>query len=157
VRLLDRIRLLIPLRKPTGLRPTVPTAALPLFVLAIAFTFFGLGLVFQSSRFENTPSYGNLLLVAPAWLWGTIHLLSAALMFGSIRWRTMRGLAVSAHTVGIALVGSWLLAFVVRYLTDTGTTLVNVINWSVLLFLAVRSSVELDQWIEPRPPARDDK
>jgi hypothetical protein len=152
VRLNDRIRHLIP-RKATRLAPIVPVVMLPLFVVALALTAIGLGLLFQTSRFDNTPSYGNLLDLAPSSVWGVLHVVSAALMFGSIRWPRMRGLAVTAHTFGIALVGSWLLAFMVRYLTDTGTTVVNVVSWSVYLFLIVRSLIELDQWTEPRPPA----
>ncbi len=131
------------------LRP-LSTVVLPLFVIATAFTAFGVTLLTQPSRWENTPSYANLLDVAPQWIWGALYLAAATAMFASIWWRQVRALAVVAHTAAFILVTSWLVAFVVRYATDTGTTVVNVVHWSILLYLTVQSILQLDEWVEPR-------
>jgi len=120
-----------------------------LLVMTIVNTLIGVALWLQPHRFDNTPAYANLLdLVSPS-VWGSIYLVVAAVMAVSIwRWH-VRPLAVTAHVLAFALCGFWLAAFVIRYLTNDGTTIVNVLSWSVYLTLLVRSATLLD--------ARDDR
>lgn len=113
--------------------------------MAAVFTAIGLALLFQPGRFANTPSYANLLELLPQWGWAVIYLAVAALKVSAI-WRySIRSLVVAAHMGAIALEGVWWIAFVIRYLTDNGTTVVNVVSWSVFLYLSVRSALMLDQ------------
>jgi hypothetical protein len=111
-------------------------------IIMAAYLAIGLGLLVQPSRFTRTPSYANLLILAGAPTWGILYLLSAlslALWLGlqptqpyepnQPRW------GIAAHMIPIALTAGWLIAFVVRYLSDTATTIVNVVSWSVFLAL----------------------
>lgn len=114
-------------------------------LMMAAFTAIGLALVVQPSRFANTPSYANLLAVLPAQAWGGLYLGAAALKLASILNYRLRTLVVVTHTVGISLVLAWLGAFIVRFVTDDGTTIVNPVSWSVFLYLVVRSALMLDE------------
>lgn len=114
------------------------------FVPAIAFLAFGATLIGQPSRWENTPAYANLLDLLPTQVWGALYLASSFSLFATILRRGNRVLSVAAHTLAIALTGGWLLGFVIRYLTDDGTTIVNVVNWAVYLTLLIRSLRLLD-------------
>jgi len=105
---------------------------------------FGLALIFQSSRWSNTPSYANLLLMANTFVWGLVYLLIGTLLIVASRQLHRRWLYVLAHTAAIALVASWLLSFIVRWLTDDGTTIVNVVSWATYLFLLVRSVIVIE-------------
>lgn len=114
-------------------------------LMMVAFVAIGVTLIVQPARFGNTPSYANLLDVLPAWAWGGIYLVAAALKLASILNYRVRTLVVVTHTVGISLVLAWLGAFIVRYITDDGTTIVNPVSWSVFLYLVVRSALMLDE------------
>lgn len=114
--------------------------------MAAAYTAIGLALIVQPQRFSNTPSYQNLIEILGQRAWGSIYLACALLLVVPLlslprqpRWI----LAVAGHTVSIALAGFWLVAFVLRYFTDTGTTIVNLVSWSVYLALLVRSMLNL--------------
>lgn len=109
---------------------------LVLICLTIGFT-----LIFQPHRYDNTPSYANLLEIMPQLYWGLIYILVALLYTAGIIQPHSRPLLVLVHTAGSILFVSWLLAFVVRWLTDNGTTVVNVVSWGVFLSLVVRSAV----------------
>ncbi len=115
--------------------------------LIAAYLVIGVGLTLQPERFANTPSYANLLVFARSQVWGVMYLLVAALLIG---WRLSpkaRWLGVLAHTAAITLTAWWWVAFVVRYATDDGTTVVNIVSWGVFLTLAARSA----HWIDPEP------
>lgn len=103
----------------------------------------GVGLTLQPYRFSNTPSYHNLLVFAPSEVWGVMYLLVAALL---VAWRLVQPqwLGVVAHTAAVILTSWWLIAFVIRYATDDGTTIVNVVSWSVFLSLIARSARRID-------------
>jgi hypothetical protein len=116
-------------------------------VMATVFLSFGATLIFQAGRYYNTPSYGNLLQIMHPSYWGLIYLAAAALKIYCIVRPTDRTMIIVTHTVGIALVSTWLLAFVVRYLTDDGTTIVNVASWSVFLYLVIRSALMVDDHV----------
>jgi hypothetical protein len=107
--------------------------------LVVAMTAIGLTLILQPDRYANTPSYANLLDVFPAWVWGLLYVLVAAAVLGGIRGRTH---SVVIHTAAVALISAWDAAFVIRYLTDGGTTIVNVVSWSVFLTLVIRSALK---------------
>jgi hypothetical protein len=112
------------------------------------FTAIGVTLLLQPARFANTPSYANLLAVLPAWAWGAIYLVTAVLNVWSILDYKARVLVVVTHTVGISLGAAWWAAFIVRYATDNGTTIVNPVSWTVFLYLMIRSAMMLDDHVD---------
>lgn len=115
----------------------------PLIAVTAGYFLIGLGLVFQAPRFSNTPSYANLINILPSPAWGAIYLVAATLMGTAALLPTVRALTTVATTFGIALTAAWLLAFVVRYLTDDGTTIVNVVSWSVFCTVLAHSASRL--------------
>jgi uncharacterized membrane protein len=118
-----------------------------LIVMTIVFFCLGITLWLQPSRFHNTPSYANLLALIPTEGWGSIYLTTAALCTSCIVSYPLRWLTTVTHTVGITLLGVWWLAFWIRWLTDGGTTIVNVLSWGVFLYLMVRSAMKLDDQV----------
>lgn len=122
-------------------------------VMAVVFAAIGLTLMLQPSRYANTPSYANLLDIARQQTWSVAYLVAAALKVAAISRPAHRVLAIITHTVAITLVGVWLAAFIIRWLTDDGTTVVNVSSWSVYLYLVVRSALAIDTQPAQAPPA----
>lgn len=116
----------------------------PAIQIAIAYFVIGIALWLQPTRWANTPSYANLLQLASTQVWGSIYLAAAILLFAAVRYRSRRWVLVVGHTVAIALTAAWFLAFVVRYATDDGTTIVNVVSWGVFLSRLIQSSIILD-------------
>lgn len=122
-------------------------------VMTCAYLAIGVTLIVQPYRYDNTPSYAVLLQIADQGAWGTAYLVIAAGIGASAvstGRRYSRWLAVTSHTAAIALTGAWLAAFVVRWLTDDGTTIVNIVSWSVYLALLIRSALQLDD-LHPEP------
>lgn len=109
-----------------------------------AFGVIGAALLFQGDRFANAPSYAIVLDLLPARVWGVAYLTVAALFALYLMIIPVRSVAIVAHTLGIMLIGWWLIAFTVRYLTDPTTTPVNVVSWAVYLFLLIRSGWMID-------------
>jgi hypothetical protein len=125
-----------------SIRLTEPRANMAF--MAAVFLAIGLTLWVQPQRYANTPSYANLLDILPQHAWGAMYVVVAAVKVAAV-WRyTSRVLTVMAYTLGVALVVVWLAAFVVRYFTDDGTTIVNVCSWATYLYLIVRSAIRLD-------------
>ena len=114
------------------------------WTVVIADTALGAGMLFQPERFSRTPSYGNLIAIAPAQVWGVAYVAVAA---GLVAWRVSLRPAVGviAHMAVAGLTFGWFCAFVIRYLTDSSTTIVNVVTWGVLLSLVARSVIGLDE------------
>jgi drug/metabolite transporter (DMT)-like permease len=113
-------------------------------ILITIFTALAGDLAFQPSRFANTPSYANLLAIAAPHVWAIAYAVAAVLMATSI-WGTASRIIFSAtHTINILLITSWWVAFIFRWLTDSKTTIVNVISWGVFLCLAIRSALVAD-------------
>jgi hypothetical protein len=116
-------------------------------VVTIAYLAIGVTLIVQPARYDNTPSYGLLLELLSQTAWGVIYLVVASSLGAGIvcaRWRRGRLVAVVSHTAAIALTSVWTAAFIVRWFTDSGTTIVNVVSWSVYLALLARSVSQLD-------------
>lgn len=113
-------------------RPPVQTIAVTI-ILAV----FGVALVTQSDRWARTPAYGNLLHIFSADMWGAVHLGVAATMVAGMLLPAYRVVRVAAHTLAGVLFLVWESAFVIRYLTDSSTTIVNVVSWSVYVMLAI--------------------
>lgn len=111
--------------------------------MAAVFLAIGITLWVQPERYANTPSYANLLDILPQQVWGTMYVVIAVVKAAAV-WHPSRVLTVMAYTLGVALVVVWLAAFVVRYLTDAGTTIVNVCSWATYLYLIVRGAIWLD-------------
>jgi hypothetical protein len=135
------------LQQPKGHMSTLRLAiSSPLTVVGIAFLALSFGLLVQPDRFTKTPAYANLLVVLPQSIWGAIYLAVGLLIGASVLLRRKRALTVVAHTLSFSLASAWLLGFIIRYSTDSATTIVNVVSWAVLLYLIILSMLELDDW-----------
>lgn len=113
-------------------RPPVQTV-----VVTVILAVFGVALIAQSDRWAHTPAYGNLLRIFSADVWGVIHLCVAAAMVTGILLPAYRLVRLAAHTLAGVLLLVWEGAFIIRYLTDSGTTIVNVVSWGTYLMLVV--------------------
>lgn len=112
----------------------------PGVVIAIAYLGFGLGMLLQPRRFSGTPAYGTLVEIADIRVWGACYLITAALLGVYISLLTSRLFGITAHTVALIVTAVWWLAFVIRWVTDDNTTIVNVISWLVFLLVIARSA-----------------
>lgn len=120
--------------------PAAPSRfPLPTLGLTAILAIFGVFLIAQSSRWHRTPSYGNLLTLMPADAWGGVYLGVAAIMAIALIWPT-RWLALGAHAAALVLLLGWEFAFLIRWLTDSGTTIVNVVSWGVYVAILLRSA-----------------
>lgn len=109
------------------------------WTVIVAYAVIGWGLVEQPYTFSNTPSYANLIHFRSTATWGAAYLASAALLAAwRLIWRE-RGIGFLAHIVTAVLTVWWLGAFIIRWQTDKGTTVVNPVSWTVFLSLVVRS------------------
>jgi small-conductance mechanosensitive channel len=113
-----------------------------LVIMAVVFLCLGATLWLQSDRYHNTPSYANLLDLIPAWGWGLAYLAAGALSIACLQ-ATYQLLVVISVTYSTILVLVWWLAFWIRWATDGGTTIVNVLSWGVFLYLTIRSFINL--------------
>lgn len=122
----------------------VKSRGLPLIGISVIYTAFGLALIFQPLRWSRTPAYGILLSIFKPEVWGTVYLIVAAIILTSILSQS-RSLIVMAHTLAVALSTGWLAAFTVRYLTDSATTIVNVVSWSTFTGILLYSVAQIDK------------
>lgn len=127
-------------------RPFWPAYAPGVTWAAVYLSFvIGVGLALQPERFAHTPSYANLLALAPSQVWGCCaYLLVAALL---IAWRLSprtRALGVTAHAAAALLIAWWFIAFVIRWSTDRNTTVVNMVSWSLFLGVIALSAQGVD-------------
>lgn len=114
-------------------------AAWPGISIVIAYTLLGLGMIIQPARYARTPAYGNLITVLDIQVWGALYVVVGVLFLVYVRATVSRSWALLIHVLGFALTGAWLLALVIRYLTDPGTTNVTVVAWLTFLILIWRS------------------
>jgi hypothetical protein len=114
---------------------------------------YGLGMVLQSTRFDATPAYRNLSQMLDIRLWGVAYLMTAIMFSVYTLLTTGRLYGIITHIVALVVTGIWLLAFVIRWLTDSGTTVVNVGSWLVLTLIIARSA----SLIPPVGPTRERK
>jgi ABC-type proline/glycine betaine transport system permease subunit len=121
----------------------------PTRLAVIPLVMIGIGLCFQPLRFQRTPSYANLLNIAPAQAWGALYLIVAVLLVSWMVRRAPQWWGIAVHTIAVMLTAGWLGAFIVRWLTDDATTIVNVASWTVFLSLVIKSSLN----IVDKPPA----
>lgn len=124
----------------------------PGVVISIAYLGFGFGMLFQPRRFSSTPAYGNLVEVFDIRIWGGCHLLAAVLLAVYISLHTSRHFGIVAHIVALVVTGVWWLAFVIRWLTDENTTVVNVVSWLVFLLVIARSASLIPVAVRPLQP-----
>lgn len=136
--------------EPDSPRRGLPKTALSQFwsevftrAIAVLFGVLGMAMIFQSERFSRTPAYANLITLAPAEFWGSCYLVIAVLL-AAWRLKNWRWIGVVGHTLAFVLLGVWLIAFIIRYLTDSSTTIVNVVSWSMYLLALLRSSAGLE-------------
>jgi len=114
-----------------------------LAIMTVVFAALGLTLWLQPGRYHNTPSYANLLDLLPTWGWGLAYDTAAVLSAWCLVRYTNKRLVIPAHTYGIVLLVVWWIAFIIRWVTDGGTTIVNVVSWGVFLYLMTRSMAKL--------------
>ena len=124
-------------------------------IVVVAFTAIGATLILQPDRYFNTPSYANLLALLPGWMWGGVYLAVAAGLGVTVRVAYRRWAVVTAYTAAVALTATWFVAFIVRWLTDDGTTVVNVVSWGTYLALVVFSAVAEVEWGEHAVACKD--
>lgn len=115
-----------------------------LVIVGTIFVVLAAALWFQSSRFTATPAYAVLMGIFPQHTWSLIYLGAAVLKGAAIVRYDLRILVTITHTASIILLSVWWIAFVLRWLTDSGTTVVNVLSWAVFLYLAVHSALMAD-------------
>jgi hypothetical protein len=121
-------------------RGHIEIAIWPGILISIAYTLYGFGMLLQPTRFAATPAYGNLTQILDIRIWGAMYLVVAALFTVYAALVISRWLAIIVHIVGIIVTLAWLVAFVIRWLTDPSTTVVNVVSWAMLLALIGRSA-----------------
>lgn len=112
---------------------------IPASIISAAYMIFGLALWLQPGRWSRTPAYGILLDLFPQQVWGSIYIVVALVLALSVWVTNAHSVGIAAHAVAIALTTVWLTAFVVRWVTDSATTVVNPVNWSVLLAVLIYS------------------
>lgn len=125
---------------PRPMRPASVTLGLSAIILI-----FALGLIFQPARWSATPAYGNLLLVLSAPVWGLLYLIVSTALLCAAIFPRVRFVTISAHTLAFILLASWEAAFVVRTITDTKTTIANVVAWGTYLAIVVFSAMRIEQ------------
>jgi hypothetical protein len=113
--------------------------------LAVILTALGADMVVRSSRWYKTPSYGNLLKIMPADAWGAIYLGVALVVVLGLVLKTNRIVRLGGHTLAFVLLLGWEFAFVIRSITDSGTTIANVVSWGTYLTLALWSGQLIDR------------
>lgn len=118
----------------------VDMAVWPGALICIAYTMYGLGMEIQPQRFSATPAYGNLTQILDIRWWGAMYLVVAVLFGIYTLLVTNRMFGIVTHLLGLAVTGMWLLAFLIRWVTDQNTTVVNVASWLVLLLVIARSA-----------------
>lgn len=133
-----------------GWEKHIDPAVWPGALICVAYTCYGLGMVLQPARFLSTPAYGNLTQVLDIRVWGLMYLVSAALFAVYTVLVTNRAVGVVVHVVGLIVTMVWLMAFVVRWLTDENTTVVNVASWLVLTLVIARSATLIPVAQPPR-------
>jgi CHASE2 domain-containing sensor protein len=95
---------------------------------------------FQPYRFTATPAYAYLLDLLPQQAWALLYAAVAILLIAATMYRDKGVLNLVVHTASITLLLVWWAVFVVRWLTDSHTTDVNLLSWGAYLYLAVRSA-----------------
>lgn len=124
----------------------------PGVVICIAYLGFAAGMLLQPARFLSTPAYGNLAEIFDIRLWGACYLVAALLLGGYISLLTSRLFGIVAHTVALIITAVWWLSFVIRWLTDANTTVVNVVSWLVFLLVIARSASLIPVAVQPHLP-----
>jgi hypothetical protein len=123
-----------------GFHAPIHPAVWPGALICVAYTVYGLGMLLQPGRFSTTPAYANLIRTLDIRVWGAQYLAVAALFAVYTLWTTNRLFGIVTHILGLTITGVWLLAFVIRWLTDQNTTVVNVGSWLVLTLVIGRSA-----------------
>ena len=134
-------------------RGHIDPAVWPGVVIGVAFLCFALGMLLQPGRFYATPAYGTLTQVFNIRVWGALYLVVAALLGIYVSFFTPRLFGIVVHIVGLIVTSVWWLAFVIRWLTDDKTTVVNVASWLVFLLVIGRSAslIPMASRITPTP------
>lgn len=112
--------------------------------VSVVFFAFGLTMLVQPHRYKNTPSYANLIEVAGLKTWGVAYVAVAIMLGAYLAYVRKEWFAIAAHTLAFMLSAAWLGAFVIRYATDSGTTIVNVGSWTVFTLLVLISGLRID-------------
>lgn len=123
-----------------GVHRHIDPAVWPGALICVAYTVYGLGMVMQPARFASTPAYGILTQLLDIRWWGGAYLLIAGLFAVYTVVVTGRVFGIVTHMLALLVTAMWLLAFIVRWLTDSNTTVVNVASWLVLTLLIARSA-----------------
>lgn len=120
------------------------SSGLPLIGIGALYTALGLALILQPNRWSRTPAYGILLDIFRQQVWGTIFIVIAIIISVSVV-SQLRALIVVAHTLALAIATAWLAAFVVRWITDDSTTIMNVLSLSTITGILLYSVTQIDK------------
>lgn len=104
-------------------------------VMITAFFFcLSAGLIFQPLRWSATPAYGNLLDIMPAFSWGIVTLVIGVILLIAliVTYPLARAVSIIGHTFAFIFILGWSLAFIVRWATDSHTTIMNVATFGIL-------------------------
>lgn len=116
----------------------------PGVAVTVVFFAFGVTMLAQPHRYKNTPSYANLIKIAGLESWGIAYIVASVMLGAYLAYVRKEWFAIAAHTLMFMLSAVWLAAFVIRYKTDDGTTIVNVGSWTIFTLLILVSALRID-------------
>lgn len=115
-----------------AVRRKIRETSIPLLLMTVVNSAISAGLLVQPARFTATPAYGVLLDILNQRTWGFAFMAVSIVMVAALLFDNQsRPLTVIAHIMAISLATIWLVGFIVRYLSDPSTTIVNVLSWSL--------------------------
>lgn len=120
-----------------------------LLVMAAVYLTFGVSMVVTPSRWSQTPAYGAIFRELPERDWAVIYLVVGGLLLAAALWmadgsRKRYVFAMASITLGLMVSVSWMLAFIVRVLTNPSTTPETFMSFLVFSYLLVRVAILLD-------------
>lgn len=120
----------------------------PAGIISGAYALLGVSLWLESDNWSRTPSYAILLDILPQQAWGSMLIILAVLLAITTWITDSKLLSLSAHYLAIFFTAGWMIAFIVRYLTDPmrSTTPMNPITWAVLLAVLMYSTRNIEKY-----------
>lgn len=119
--------------------------------LTLAFFAIGITLILQPGRYDNTPAYANLLAVFNQAVWGALYIAGSASALIAFMLHRRKVLVAFMICVVFLDAVSWWFAFDYRWVSDSGTTIVNAVNWAGYLYLLSRCIITLDDADDDAP------
>jgi hypothetical protein len=115
------------------------SAGWPGAVVVGAFTVLGATMLLQPDRYNEGAAYGIVVDVLDIRVWGVLYLLVAILKAAYLSVLRLRPMAVLVHIASFVLASWWLVALLIRYVTDRNAAVVPSLLWVMLMLLILRS------------------